>query len=429
MRQFRLIWVAMWMLFLPLMTKAQGLRLDECQRLAQENYPLLKKYDLIRQTTDFTVSNLNKGYLPQLSLGGQASYQSDVMTLPSALTDMLASSGYDVKGLEKDQYKVSLDLKQVIYDGGNIRAGKAVAHAEGEADSRQTDVDMYALRDRVNNLFFGILLTEDKLRLNEDLQTLLADNCRKIEAMLTGGTAMQSDVDAVRAEYLNTKQQHTELESARDSYRAMLAIFIGREIDTPLMKPEATEPIYNKVMRPELSLFDAQNDLIEARRKQLDAGLRPTVSLFAQGYYGYPGYDMFNDMFDHDWTLNGIIGVRLSWNIGKLYTRKNDRRKLDVARSEIENAREVFLFNNSLQSTEDRAAIGRYRRMMEEDGEIISLRTSVRKAAEAKLEHGTIDVNDLLQEITRENRARIDHSTHEIEMLKSIHELKNTLNQ
>ena len=419
----------MWMLFLPLMTKAQGLRLDECQRLAQENYPLLKKYDLIRQTTDFTVSNLNKGYLPQLSLGGQASYQSDVMTLPSALTDMLASSGYDVKGLEKDQYKVSLDLKQVIYDGGNIRAGKAVAHAEGEADSRQTDVDMYALRDRVNNLFFGILLTEDKLRLNEDLQTLLADNCRKIEAMLTGGTAMQSDVDAVRAEYLNTKQQHTELESARDSYRAMLAIFIGREIDTPLMKPEATEPIYNKVMRPELSLFDAQNDLIEARRKQLDAGLRPTVSLFAQGYYGYPGYDMFNDMFDHDWTLNGIIGVRLSWNIGKLYTRKNDRRKLDVARSEIENAREVFLFNNSLQSTEDRAAIGRYRRMMEEDGEIISLRTSVRKAAEAKLEHGTIDVNDLLQEITRENRARIDHSTHEIEMLKSIHELKNTLNQ
>ena len=429
MRQFRLIWVAVGMLFLPFAAMAQGLRLDECQRLAQENYPLLKKYDLIRQTTDFTVSNLNKGYLPQLSLGGQASYQSDVMTLPSALTDMLASSGYDVKGLEKDQYKVSLDLNQVIYDGGNIRAGKAVAQAEGEADSRQTDVDMYALRDRVNNLFFGILLTEDKLRLNEDLQTLLADNCRKIEAMLTGGTAMQSDVDAVRAEYLNTRQQHTELESARDSYRAMLALFIGREIDTPLVKPEATEPIYNKVMRPELSLFDAQNNLIEARRKQLDAGLRPTVSLFAQGYYGYPGYDMFNDMFDHDWTLNGTIGVRLSWNIGKLYTHKNDRRKLDVARSEIENAREVFLFNNSLQSTEDRAAIGRYRRMMEEDGEIISLRTSVRKATEAKLEHGTIDVNDLLQEITRENRARIDHCTHEIEMLKSIHELKNTLNQ
>ena len=260
MRQFRLIWVAVGMLFLPFAAMAQGLRLDECQRLAQENYPLLKKYDLIRQTTDFTVSNLNKGYLPQLSLGGQASYQSDVMTLPSALTDMLASSGYDVKGLEKDQYKVSLDLNQVIYDGGNIRAGKAVAQAEGEADSRQTDVDMYALRDRVNNLFFGILLTEDKLRLNEDLQTLLADNCRKIEAMLTGGTAMQSDVDAVRAEYLNTRQQHTELESARDSYRAMLALFIGREIDTPLVKPEATEPIYNKVMRPELSLFDAQNN-------------------------------------------------------------------------------------------------------------------------------------------------------------------------
>lgn len=429
MKQFRAIWVAVGMLLLPFVTKAQGLRLDECQRLAKENYPLLKKYDLIRQTTDFTVSNLNKGYLPQLSLGGQVSYQSDVMTLPGALQDMLESNGYDVKGLGKDQYKVSLDLNQIIYDGGNIRAGKEVARAEGEADSRQTDVDMYALRDRVNDLFFGILLTEDKLRLNEDLQTLLADNCRKIEAMLSGGTAMQSDVDAVRAEYLNARQQHTELESARDSYRAMLAIFIGRKIDAPLVKPEATEPIYNKVMRPELRLFDAQSSLTDARRKQLDAGIRSTVSLFAQGYYGYPGYDMFNDMFDHDWTLNGIIGVRLSWNIGKLYTHKNDLRKLDVARNEIENAREVFLFNNSLQSTEDRAAIDRYRRMMEEDSEIIALRTSVRQSAEAKLEHGTIDVNDLLQEITRENRARIDHSTHEIEMLKSIYELKNTLNQ
>lgn len=429
MRQFRMICVAAGMLLIPLTTRAQGLRLDECQRRAQENYPLLKKYGLIRQTTDFTVSNLSKGYLPQLSLGGQASYQSDVMALPGALQEMLASGGYDMKGLKKDQYKVSLDLSQVIYDGGNIRAGKAVARAEGEADSRRTDVDMYALRDRVNNLFFGILLAEDKLRLNENLQTLLSDNCRKIEAMLTGGTAMQSEVDAMRAEYLNARQQHTELESARDRYSAMLAIFIGREIDMPLVKPEATEPIYIKVMRPELRLFDAQLDVTEARRKQIDAGLHPTVSLFAQGYYGYPGYNMFNDMFGHDWTLNGIVGVRLSWNIGKLYTHKNDRRKLDVARSEIENAREVFLFNNSLQSTEERAAIGRYRRMLEEDGAIIALRVSVRKAAEAKLEHGIIDVNDLLQEIIRENRARIDHSTHEIEMLKSIHELRNTLNQ
>lgn len=415
---------------IPLSAGAQ-LTLDECQKLAQENYPLLKKYELIRQTTSYSIKNINKGYLPQLSFTGQATYQSDVATLPDALSNMLESSGYDYKGLNKDQYKISMDLNQVIWDGGNLKAQKKVTTLQGEVQIVQTDVDMYAIRDRVNNLFFGILLIEDKIRLNEDLQRLLSSNCQKLESMLANGTAMQADVDVVRAELLNTQQQMTELLSTKESYQKMLSIFIGKDETavSTLQKPSSIMPATLDNFRPELKLFNTQLQQANAQKKLLNAGLRPKISLFAQGGYGYPGYDMFNDMFDHDWTLNGMIGIRLTWNISNLYTHKNEKRKIDLSRRQIETNRDIFLFNNSLLSTQEEASIWKYRKMITEDKEIIGLRTSVRQAAEAKLEHGIIDVNNLLQEITRENHARIEQSSHEIEMLKNIYELKNTINQ
>lgn len=408
---------------------ASALTLDECQQLAAGNYPLLKRYDLIRATTDYTVSNASKGYLPQITVGAQATLQSDVMALPDAMNAMLAASGAEVKGLKKDQYRVSVDVNQVIYDGGNIKSAKQVAEAEGEVRSRRNDVEIYALRDRVNNLFFGILITDEQLGLNREMQALLSDNCRKLEAMVAGGVAMQSDADAVRAEYLSTVQQYAEIESVRRSYCSMLEIFIGNPIDTALEKPKVDEPLSAENNRPELRLFDAHTAQLRARMGSIDAGVRPRLSLFAQGYYGYPGLNTFEDMMEHRWTLNGIVGVRLSWNIGNFYTRRNDKNRLAVAMNEVDNSRELFLFNNRLQSAEERSSIDRYRTIMKHDDDIIALRTSVRQSAESKLEHGIIDVNELLQEITRENTAKINRSTHEIELLKSIAELKNTLNR
>ena len=415
---------------IPIATQA-GLTLDHCQQMAQDNYPLLKKYEIIRQTTDYTITNINRGWLPKLAVSGQVSYQSAVATLPDVLAGMLQSNGYDVKGLDKDQYRLAIDANQTLWDGGNMKAQKQVAEMEGKVQSAQTDVDMYAIRERVNNLFFGILLIEDKIQLNNDLQKLLLSNCTKLENMILGGTAMKADVDVVKAEYLKTKQQMTELEHMKKSYQEMLAIFTNQKVEaiTNLKQPEAYVPISNVNNRPELQLFANQTMRIESRKKLLDSSIRPRLSLFAQGWYGYTGYDMFNDMFDHDWTLNGIIGLRVSWNISNLYTHKNDSRKLEMDRNQVQTAQDVFLFNNSLLSAQQQTQIDQYRKMTEEDTDIINLRTSVRQAAESKLEHGIIDVNNLLQEITRENQARTDRSTHEVEMMKSIYELKNTINQ
>lgn len=416
---------------LTFMSAKAQLTLDECQELARENYPLLKKYSLIEQSTEYTVKNINKGWYPQLAFSAQASYQSDVATLPDVLVNLLENNGYDVKGLDKDQYRISLELNQNLWDGGNMKAQKELAEAGGLTQAAQADVDMYAVRDRVNNLFFGILLLDEKLKLNEALQALLLSNCDKLENMRKNGIAMQADVNALQAEYLAAQQQQSELESAKESFCLMLSIFTGLPMEeiTDLQKPSDQMPASYENNRPELTLFDAQLTQFDAQQKLLNSGIKPRLSLFATGFYGYTGYDMFHDMFDHDFSLNGMVGVRLSWNISRLYTHRKDRQKLDVARQQVENAREVFLFNNSLQVAQDDKGIAKYRAIIKDDEEIIALRTSVRESAEAKLEHGTIDVSTLLQEITRENQARIGKSSHETELLKLIYELRHTVNQ
>lgn len=424
MRQITTFFILM---LLPIPVLTQTVTPDECQRLAQENYPLIKQYDLIRQTTDYTVSNISKGWLPQISAMAQATYQSDVMTLPDPLQKMLGQQGLDAKGLRKDQYRIGIDINQTVYDGGLISGQKNVARLEGEVQTAQIATDLYAIRQRINDLYFGILLLDEKIQLNKDLQTLLQSNLDKLNSMLSNGIAMQSDVNVVRAEKLKAEQQATELASSRKSLMDMLAVFIGKEF-TELAMPQNVTAQTQGNNRPELHLFNTQIELANAQESLLNARLLPKLSVFAQGYYGYPGYDQFDAMFNRDWKLNGMIGVRLSWNIGALYTRKNDRTKLDTRRGLIESARKTFLFNNHLLEIQRNDGIVKYRQLIADDREIVSLRSDVRRAAESKLEHGIIDTNNLLQEITRENQSRIDLSTHTILMLKEIYDLKYTMN-
>lgn len=424
MRQITAFFILM---LLPILVQAQTVTLDECQQLTQENYPLIKQYDLIRQTTGYTVSNISKGWLPQVSAMAQATYQSDVMTLPDPLQTMLGQQGFDVKGLRKDQYRIGIDLNQTIYDGGLISGQKNIARLEGEVQTAQTTTDLYTIRQRVNDIYFGILLLDEKIQLNKDLQTLLQSNLDKLNSMLSNGIAMQSDVNVVRAEKLKAEQQATELASSRKSLMDMLAVFIGKEFIELAMPQDVIVPTQSN-NRPELHLFDTQIELANAQESLLNARLLPKLSVFAQGYYGYPGYDQFDAMFNRDWKLNGMIGVRLSWNIGALYTRKNDRAKLNTRRGLVESTRETFLFNNHLLEIQQTDGIAKYRQMITDDHEIVALRSDVRQSAESRLEHGIIDTNNLLQEITRENQSRIDLSTHTILMLKESYDLKYTTN-
>ena len=415
------------LMMLPAMAQAQTL--EECQRAAEQNYPLIRQYGLIEKTTSLNVANIQKGWLPQVSASAQATLQSDVTAFPDEFQKLYQQMGITMEGLERDQYRVGFDVQQTVYDAGNIKSQKEIARRQGELQSRQNEVTMYNVRKRVNEMYFSLLLVDEQIRLNADLQTVLEGNEKKLAAMLKGGTASESDWQNVKVERLNVVQKMTGLQSQRTALARMLSIFCGIEVNG-LVKPEMPENMNPSInLRPELKALDAQLRLTDAQEKALDAAMMPRLGVFAQGYYGYPGYNMFEDMMSRKFSWNGMIGARLTWNIGALYTRKNDKAKLQVQRETTEVNRERFLFDNNLEQIEQNENISRYRQMMTDDEEIISLRSSIRKAAESKLAHGIIDVNDLVREINNENKARVEQCIHEIEMLKEIYDLKITIGE
>ena len=414
------------LLILASNTTAQTL--EECQKAAEKNYPLIKQYGLIARTTELTVRNIQKGWLPQIAASAQATCQSNVVSWPERMKSMYQQMGIAMKGLAKDQYKVAIDLQQTLYDGGAISSQSAVTRQEGTVQEAQNNVNLYQVHRRVNEMYFSLLLLDEQIRLNNDIKNLLLSSENKLAAMVKSGTAATSDLDNVRAERLGAEQQNASLKAQRQMLQRMLSVFCGIEV-SKLRKPAAVEATASANNRPELRLFDNQLKLSEVQERALDARLRPTLGLFAQGYYGYPGLNMFEDMISRKWRLNGIVGVRLSWNVGALYTRKNDKARLRVQRELIENARDVFLFNNNMEQIQQTDNISRFRTMMQGDDEIIALRTNVRKAAESKLVHGIIDVNSLLREINNENAAKVQQAIHEIDMLKEMYNLKYTNNE
>ena len=414
------------MMLLPLL--AQGQTLEECQQAAERNYPLISQYGLIEKTTDLTMSNLSKGWLPQVTASAQATYQSDVVAWPDQMQTIYQQMGLDMKGLKKGQYKVGIDVQQMVFDGGAISSQRDIAREQGRVQEAQTEVTMYQVRRRVNEMYFGLLMLDEQIALNNDLQSLLAANEQKLSSMWKRGTASESDYQAVKAERLNVMQQATTLDAQRRAVMRMLSAFCGMEV-THVEKPALIAlPSQDVAQRPELKAIDAQLSLANAQERLLNAALRPRLSLFASGFYGYPGYNMFDDMMSHDWSWNGMVGARLSWNLGAFYTHRNDKAKIRLQRDMAETSREVFLFNNRLELIQQNENIEQYRRLMNDDEEIIALRSSVRKAAESKLAHGIIDVNDLVKEINAENAARVQQSMHEIKLLKEVYDMKFTTN-
>ena len=417
-------------MILPMMVTAQTL--EECQQAAERNYPLIRQYGLIEKTTELTVANIRKGWLPQVSASAQATYQSDVVAFPEQMQAVYQQMGLNMKGLTKDQYRLGIDVSQTIYDGGAISSQKAVARGQGKVQAAQNEVNIYNVRKRVNEMYFSLLMLDEQILLNHDLQELFRGNEQKLASMVRRGTAAESDLQNVKAERLNVVQQATSLESQKRMLQRMLSTFCGievKEVAKPALQASTlTSPQREAVARPEMRLFDAQLNLADAQEKALNSAMMPKLGLFAQGFYGYPGLNMFEDMMRRDWSLNGIIGARLTWNIGALYTRKNDKAKLQLQRDMTESNREVFLFNNNLEQIQQNEDIARFQKLMADDEEIITLRSAVRKAAESKLSHGIIDVNDLVREINAENAARVQQSMHEIEMLKQIYDNKFTTN-
>jgi len=401
------------------------LSIEACYEKARANYPLIKQYGLIEKTKEYNLSNAAKGYLPQVTFSAQATYQSDVTEIPIDL-DAIGLTGVKIPSVSQDQYKMELALSQTLWDGGAIRSERKALRTQAEVDQRDMDVNMYTINERVNQLYFGVLLADAQLEQNKVLQAELRRSCEQVSSYIKNGIAQQSDLDAIRVDLLKAKQTEAQFEHTKRAYREMLSRLIGEEIgeETRLVKPEAVRPLTKENNRPELELYQARIRNLRAQDSRITAGMMPKLGLFVTGGYGKPGLDMFEDNFKAYY----LAGVRLSWNLGSLYTRKNDRRKIQTGIRSIETQRETFLFNTSLDVAQRNATIDKYIDQLKYDDEIIALRGSVRRASETKMANGTLSGTDLTRDIHAEQSAIQDKILHEIELLMAIYNLRYAIN-
>lgn len=404
--------------------------LDYCLTKADANYPLIRKYDLVARTGELRLSDINKGWLPRIGVYGQATVQNAVPSFPDALKGVLTQFGQDMKGLGRVQYKAGIDLTQTIWDGGQSKSMRKIERAGIEESEAALDVQIYAMHEKVEALFFSVLLIDEQIAQTQVTLDLLGANHARLTAMVRNGVAMQSDADMVEAQMLTLSQQLAEARSAARSYRTALELYVGESLgDKPLVRPVAAKPADLTSMRPELKLYDSRLRLNDARAESVNVSVMPRIGLFAQAYYGYPGLNYFESMMNRNMSFNLLAGVKVSWTIDSFYTKKNSRGKFALAASGIDTDREQFLFNSRIQSQSQLASIEALEEVMKSDARIVELCGNVRKAAESQLDNGIIDTTTLLSKITDENRAQLTARYHEIQLLQTIYQLKHTLNR
>jgi outer membrane protein TolC len=399
---------------------AQTLTLEECYGLAKQNYPLIKRHDLIAKTKEYNLQNAAKGWLPQIQIVGQATYQNDVTQLPIQIPNMT------IDPVSKDQYKVFADVQQNIYDGGMIANQKKMATINSEIEMQKTEVETDQLEMRINQIYFGILQTDEQLQQTELTKADIKNGLKKAEAQLQNGVIFRSNVDVLKAQLVNIEQKQMELLSIKKSFIQMLSVFINKNIDenTTLEKPEKIL-IQDENKRAELKLFDLQKQGLEQQKANINSKNLPKLGAFFQGGYGKPAFNMLKNEFD----LFYIGGVRLNIPISGFYTKKNDLALIATQQEEIEVQKENFLFNQQFQTIQNNNELEKIQQLIDKDNELIILRESIKKATLAQLENGIINTNDYLREVNELDRAKNQKITHEIQYLLTQYNLKSQLNQ
>ena len=403
---------------LPLVALSQSITLDECRRQARDNYPAIKQYGLIEHARQINVVNAGKAWLPQVGVSAGATAFTDVLNY-NAHTQAL--------GIEMKNYVVSgtVSVNQNIYDGGQMAANKGLANAQAEVDKRKNDITLYCVYEQVDQAYFNVLALDTQIQQTRLLQSDLALSRKNVESLVKGGLANEGDVDAVAAEQVKAAQQLESLGATRSATLQVLSTLIGQPLGNAaeLQLPVCSLPGDSSIgkARPEYAVYDAYDRLLDERRKALDARLRPTVGLFGMGMLHSSVTPLARN-----WLLLG--GVTLKWNIGALYTRKNDIAALQLQRSGNDVAREAFLRGVKLQSENVNGNISSLRKQIELDDEIVRLRERIRYKSQKKVELGTESVNEMLRDVIAVSQAKQQKAIHQVQLIKECYQLKNINN-
>lgn len=398
------------LLVLAMASQAQvdSLSLEEAYEKAIGNYPLAVKKGLIRESAAYPVANARTARYPQLTLGGQATYQSDVPHVPIDIPSM------PIEIPSKDQYKVFGEISQTLYNGGRVNHQVQLERTLSKADEQQLETHLYQLRERIQHLFFGILLADRQIAQVELTEKEISSAIERTKAAVENGTALASDLYTLQAGLLKASRRKIELRSIRQAYASMLEQFTGSPItgNTQLIMPDV--PIMEEtVNRPEIKLYELRKETIEIQKNLVQAKVKPSIGLFFQGGYGRPGLNVLSNEFEPYY----IGGIRFTWSLGQLYTHRNEREILNLQRKMVETEKETFLFNTQASLQEQLAGIQKWKALIETDREILELRNRVLATAHAQLDNGVVTPHDYLEEVLACEEARQDLLLHQIQLL------------
>lgn len=408
----------MGLLMIVISIRAQSsLSIDECYTLARQNYPLIQQHELLLKSKAYSLATIAKGYLPQVSINGQATYQSDVTEVPIRLP------GVDVPSISKDQYKLYGEVSKSLYDGGLLRNQKATVESNAQIEESKLEVELYKLKERINQLYFGILMIDEQLKQSEIVKKDIQLGLARINGSIEQGAALKSSADILKVELLKANQRSIELKSSREAFVSMLTLFINQPISeaTEFVRP-ANPVITEEIKRPELLLFKSQLGLIDVQKQSIRSRSMPKIGLFVQGGYGRPALNMLRNEFDFYY----IGGVRLTWSLSGLYTRNRENAILDINRNLIYVHQKTFLFNTNFSLKQQQSEVTKLQELVKTDDEIITLRMRIKSTALPQMENGVIGTSDYLREVNAEDQARQTHLLHEIQLLMAQYNQQST---
>ncbi len=387
----------------------QKLSLEDCYDLANKNYPLAKQNQLLSQKKDLELQTLSKDYLPKIDLNAQATYQSEVTQVPIKIPNST------INPLNKDQYRATLDINQIIYNGGLQEVNNTIKETQTKVQQQQLSVNLYQLKSRINQLYFSIFLLQERaailLAKREQLQSKIAE----VKTGVKFGALLPTSEKVLEAENLKIKQLLSEIKFDKKKALENLSILTASPLDenTTLIKPTLNLDSNSKNNRPELQLFDLQNEQIEISKTAISKNNLPKLKAFGQAGYGNPGLNMLDNSFQTFY----MVGLKANWNVFDWNKSKTDKEILSVSENIIAAEKETFLLNNSIQLQEMNNEIQKLEEIISSDLEIIALRETVLKSSDAQLKNGVITASDYIVEFTNLYEAKTNYKLHEIQLL------------
>lgn len=408
----RTIKILLLFLFPFLALAQQQLSLEDCYKLADKNYPLTKQNDLLARKSQLEIQNMDKDYLPKIDLNAQATHQSEVTQVPIKIPNAT------INPLNKDQYRATLDANQIIYNGGLHEMNTKMKETQNKLQQQQVAVSLYQLNLKINQLYFSVFLLQAQKEILLAKQKQLQSKINEVKSGVKFGELLPSYQKMLEAENLKIQQQLSEIKFDKNKALESLALLTGTSFEENII---LNKPVLNRNLnlsnnRPELKLYEIQNEQMDISKEVISKNNLPKLKAFGQAGYGNPGLNMLDNSFQTFY----IVGLKANWNVFDWNKSKTEKQILTVSKDMIATEKENFLLNNQLQSQELEKEIQKLETISAQDNEIIELRNSVLKATEAQLKYGAITLSDYIVDFTHFYEAQTNQKLHEIQLLLAL---------